>query len=404
VTIAVNVAGVFDRAKSLRAPFCKAFGSRRRLHGYDFVMHIRLTHLTKRFVGGPGLIDCSLEIPSGERLVLLGPSGSGKTTLLRLIAGLETPDAGTVAFDSVDVTSRPPHRRGIAYVAQRAALYPEMTVREHMTASHPATDVAGSPIDIIALLRLGELLSKRPHELSGGETQRVALARAVQSDAKLWLLDEPFTALDPPFRAEFRAILHLLHERSRATIIVVSHDAVDAWALGRRVGVLGDGRLRCLATPGDLHDRPGDRFVAMSLGLVSLVDGVVSDGRPGLSGRGESAGASFASADGSVRGPLPAFRQPRPPDTHLTLGIRPDGVRRVTPGNPDDGIVLQGWTAIAAEPVGSGWILTLARGPTGRVRAAWPSETPCPIGHVADWTCPPDRCLWFDAAGDRIDV
>lgn len=358
-------------------------------------MEIRLAGLTKRFPGGAGLVDCSLDIPAGDRLVLLGPSGSGKTTLLRLIAGLETPDAGTVHLDGVDAAKTPPHKRGLAYVGQRAALYPDLTVREHVT---PARD------DVVSLLRLESLLGRRPHELSGGEKQRVALARAVQSGTKLWLLDEPFTALDPPFRAEFRAILHLLHERARATIIIVTHDPVDAWALGRRVGVLGDGRLRCLATPGELHDRPGHRFVAMSLGLFSFIDGVVRDGRPGVSGRGESAGASFASADGSVSGPLPEFRPARAPNTHLTLGIRPDGVRRVTPGSPDLGIRLAGWTPIAAEPVGSGWILTLARGPNGRVRAAWPSETPCPLGHVADWTCPPDRCLWFDAAGDRIDV
>lgn len=205
-----------------------------------------------------GLHDLSLSVATGERLVLLGPTGSGKTTLLRLIIGLESPTRGEIVFDGKRLNDVPPHERGIAFLPQRPALYPHLSVRENLLiVCHEPAAIS----EAASLLKIPQLLNRRPNELSGGEKQRVALARAVLSKARLWLLDEPFAPLDPLFRSEFRKDLLLLLDSSQATMILVSHDPIDALALGRLIGVLGDGRLQQLGTPEELKARPCSRFV-----------------------------------------------------------------------------------------------------------------------------------------------
>jgi ABC-type sugar transport system ATPase subunit len=183
-------------------------------------------------------------------------------------------------------------------------------------------------------------------------------------------------------------------------MILVTHDPTDALALGRRVGVLGEGRLQQIGTPEELHDHPGNRFVAYCLGRLSLIEG--------RAGGGEHAG-QFVSSCGQVAVPLPEpIRQGADPAPNLTLGIRPEDVVRVSPGEPPGsaraGAVLAGWPVVSAEPVGSGWLLTLASGPT-RVRAEWRSGSPPPVGERTSWFLPAERCLWFGGpSGRRIDV
>jgi ABC-type sugar transport system ATPase subunit len=375
---------------------------------------VSLLGVSKTYPGGVvGLRPTDLAIEAGDRLALLGPSGSGKTTLLRLVAGLEDPDAGEIHIAGKRVDRLPPHRRGVALLPQRPALYPHLTVEGNLRAaslggrgSRRASGASGSagasPSQEVDLLHLGPLLHRYPHELSSGERQRVALAKLLARGAGVWLLDEPFSNLDPVFRSDFRRDLHLLLDRSAATIILVTHDPMDALALGRRVGVLGDGRLQQLGTPEELRDRPGNRFVAFCLGRLSLIDGRASDS-------GDPSGWTFTSEDGSVRVPLPAgiARRLGPdPAYNLTLGIRPEDVLAWSPGErpnpPGLGAVLTGWPVVLAEPVGSGWLLTLAR-ERSRLRVGWPSGSPPPVGTPADWYLPADRCLWFDATGVRID-
>lgn len=342
-----------------------------------------------------------LHVPAGERLALVGPSGSGKSTLLRLIAGLEEPTSGEVRIGGVDVTRVPPHRRGVGWLPQRAALYPHRTVREHVAET-----------GMIALLRLAPLLDRYPHQLSGGERQRVALARLMDRDPAIWLLDEPFSPLDPMFRDDFRHDLHLLHGQTHATIIFVTHDPNDALALGQRIGVLGEGRLQQLGTAEELRDHPGNRFVAACLGRIGLVEGTFRDAATapqslGRVGGGEHPAAIFVSECGAVMVPIPpgiSRRLGTVPASNLTLGIRPEDVswrppelRELPPGT----ISLNGWAAVFAEPVGSGWSLALARGRT-RLRACWPPGSPPPVGIIANWLLNADRCLWFDGMGQRI--
>lgn len=372
---------------------------------------LEITGLSKTYpTGAVGLADVSFSVPPAECFALLGPSGSGKTTLLRLVAGLERPDAGVIAIDGKRVNEIPPHKRGIALVPQRVALYPQMTVRDHLNSRSggckftEGTARGAYPVrSAIDSLHLDHLLDRKPHELSGGERQRVALARALIRGAGVWLLDEPFASLDPVMRAEFRADLPLLFAGSGATILLVTHDPIDARALGRRVGVLGDGRLQAVGSPDALTRQPGNRFVAFCLGRFCLVDGVVRSGDAEV---GEPAGAVFASADGSVVVPIPANVAGRagPTAPNLTLGFRPEDLSSAPPDpTPISGTRFTGWPAVSAEPDGSGWRLTLVRERT-RLQAAWPAGSPPPVGAFRDWFLPADRCHWFAGPdGRRID-
>jgi ABC-type sugar transport system ATPase subunit len=379
----------------------------------DGMSSVSLRGVAKSFPNGVvALHPTDLDVSDGDRLALLGPSGSGKSTLLRLIAGLDEPDCGDILIAGERVNAEPPHRRGVAFVPQRPVLYPHLTVRENLEVpsrlasrerqrpekAPPVADAPGTPEGSAELLRVAHLFDRYPHQLSGGERQRVALARAAVRRPRVWLLDEPFAPLDPVFRTEFRHDLHLLLKGLGATMLMVTHDPIDALALGRRVGVLGDGRLRQLGTPEELRHRPGNRFVAEALGRFVLV--------PGRVGGGDPSGASFASEDGSVVLPLPAKlagQVAAGPTPSLTLGIRPEDVTPRSPGDrPDRGAVLTGWTVVLAEPVGSGWVITAASGRT-RVRAAWPAGSPPPVGAPTDWYLPADRCVWFDGTtGARI--
>ena len=362
---------------------------------------IDLRNLGKRYPGGGGVGPITLTLEPGERFVLLGPSGSGKSTLLRLIAGLETASTGEVWLHGERVDRWPPHQRGVGLLAQPPALYPQMTVRENLSAgrgTEPARVARAT-----AILRLERLLDRLPHQLSGGERQRVALGKLLARPTRIWLLDEPFVALDAVFRDEFRHDLHLLLAEAQATMILVTHDPIDAWALGRRIGVLSSGSLTQVGTPDQLATEPGHQYVAACLGRVTLLSGQAI----GSAGGGDPSGEVFVPEGGSPPLMIPApwgavIRQQATPN--LTLGIRPEDVVAVTSATPaPPGIRFANWPVVSAEPVGSGWLLTVAR-ERSRLRVSWVTGSPPPVGAPADWLLPADRCLWFDGSGQRITL
>jgi multiple sugar transport system ATP-binding protein len=207
----------------------------------------------------------------GEHLVLLGPSGCGKTTLLRTIAGLETPTAGDVLIDGEVVTGLPPRARNVAMVFQSYALYPHKSVRANITFPLKAAGVPRPERDrqaeaAAASLDLTRLLDRRPRQLSGGERQRVALARALVRDPRVFLLDEPLSNLDAKLRASAREELKRFQQEIGTTTVYVTHDQVEAMALGDQIAVLCDGRVRQVGTPDEVYDEPADTFVATFLG------------------------------------------------------------------------------------------------------------------------------------------
>ena len=204
--------------------------------------------------GRPVLRGVSLEVPEGEMLALLGPSGAGKTSLLRVVAGLDAPDAGEVRLGGQDATRRPPRERGVGLVFQDLALWPYMTVEEHLEGG----DVRG----LVERFALGALKGRRPHELSGGEKQRLALARAVAHDPRVVLLDEPFSGLDPLLRRSLaEAFLDLQRERGFTTIWV-SHHLDGAVARAPRAALLKDGRVEQEGTWAELRTSPATAWVA----------------------------------------------------------------------------------------------------------------------------------------------
>jgi multiple sugar transport system ATP-binding protein len=229
--------------------------------------------LTKVFgkaeAGAVNAVD--LATRDGEFLVFLGPSGSGKSTLLRMIAGLEEPTHGDVLIGGKVVTDLPPRARGIAMVFQSYALYPHLSVGQNigfpLKAHGMARDRRLERVRWASdLLGIGHLLARRPRELSGGERQRVALARALVREPTVFLLDEPLSNLDAKLRASAREELTQFHKRVGTTTIYVTHDQVEAMAMGNRIVVLDKGVVRQIGTPSEVYDEPADTFVATFLG------------------------------------------------------------------------------------------------------------------------------------------
>jgi multiple sugar transport system ATP-binding protein len=236
------------------------------------VAGVRCEHLVRQFAAGARAVDdVSLDVADGELLVLVGPSGCGKSTLLRIVAGLESPDSGSVWIGGLDVTRLSPPERNVAMVFQDYALYPHMTVRRNLEfplrVRRDAADAREQKVARIAsILGLEQLLDRLPKELSGGQRQRVAMGRALVREPALSLLDEPLSNLDAKLRSEVRAEIAELQRRTATTMIYVTHDQVEAMTLGHRVAVLDRGVLQQIAAPDELYDDPANAFVAGFIG------------------------------------------------------------------------------------------------------------------------------------------
>ena len=234
---------------------------------------VETRNVTKIFKEGElgAVNNVNLVTQEGEFLVFLGPSGSGKTTLLRMIAGLETPTSGDILIGGQVVNRLSPRERRIAMVFQSYALYPHLSVYNNIAFPLKAQKVPRAQhkqkVEWAAgLLGIGRLLGRKPRELSGGERQRVALARAIVREPAVFLLDEPLSNLDAKLRASAREELEQFHKSVGTTTIYVTHDQVEAMAMGDRVVVLHQGTVRQIGTPKEVYENPADTFVATFLG------------------------------------------------------------------------------------------------------------------------------------------
>lgn len=246
---------------------------------------IRLVNCAKTFPNGTkALMPTTLEFKGGETVVFLGPSGCGKTTLLRVIAGLESPDAGgRVYFDEEDVTDLPIERRNVGMVFQSYALFPNMNVEENIAYGlkihkTPAERLSKRVDEMLDMMQIAELRDRRITQLSGGQRQRVALARAIAVQPRVLLLDEPLTALDALLRERLRIELDLLLHRLGITGAYVTHDQAEAMAIGDRVAVMNKGTLVQIGTPRDIYFKPAHGFIADFIGTMNRVHGTVRDG------------------------------------------------------------------------------------------------------------------------------
>jgi putative spermidine/putrescine transport system ATP-binding protein len=245
---------------------------------------ITLTRCAKTFRGTRVLEPLDLAIGAGETLVLLGPSGCGKTTTLRLIAGLETPDAGgRVLFGDDDVTALPIERRKVGMVFQNYALFPNLTVRGNIgyglkIQKVPADTARTRVEELLAMMRLEAHADKPISQLSGGQRQRVALARALAPRPRVLLLDEPLTALDARLRDALRSEMNTLLRELGVTTVYVTHDQAEAMELGDRIVVMSAGRIEQIGTPRDIYYRPASRAVAQFVGTLNRLAGHWRDG------------------------------------------------------------------------------------------------------------------------------
>ena len=282
---------------------------------------IDIANCAKTYADGTrGLQPTSLRVEAGEVLALLGPSGCGKTTLLRLIAGLESPDAGSrIVFGDQDVTQRPVEHRGVGMVFQSYALFPQMTVAANIGYGLRIRGVSPeeekrSVGELVDLMRLGGLENKRPSELSGGQRQRVALARAVAVRPRVLLLDEPLAALDAKLKESLRDELAELLRRLHITAIHVTHDQQEALAIADRLAVMRAGRIVQVGRGEDLYRAPSHPFVAEFLGRVNRLE------------RGQDAIAQGVVRLGGTTLPCPqAWR------SHATMLVRPEDIEVGTP-------------------------------------------------------------------------
>jgi sulfate ABC transporter, ATP-binding protein len=229
---------------------------------------IELTNITKKFGTFAALDGVDLRIADGELLALLGPSGSGKTTLLRIVAGLDWPDSGAVAFDGENALARGAGERQVGFVFQHYALFRHMTVFENVAFGlrvKPRAirkDEAGIRArvkELLDLVQLDWLADRYPSQLSGGQRQRIALARALATEPRILLLDEPFGALDAKVRKELRRWLRSLHEEINVTSVFVTHDQEEALEVANRVVVMDKGRIEQIGTPGEVTTIPRRR-------------------------------------------------------------------------------------------------------------------------------------------------
>ena len=236
---------------------------------------LRVERVGVSFAGVPALADAALEVEESERLAVLGPSGSGKSTLLRVVAGLLRADAGRVLLAGRDLADVPSHRREIGLMHQDGALFPYLDVAGNVAfalrlAGLSRVDRERRTAELLELVGLPGFEGRSLDGLSGGERQRIGLARALARQPRVLLLDEPLGSLDRPLRERLVQDLAELFERLRLTVIHVTHDVGEAFAIGDRVAIMREGRIVQQGTPDDVWTRPADEWVAGFLGMTNV--------------------------------------------------------------------------------------------------------------------------------------
>jgi multiple sugar transport system ATP-binding protein len=352
-------------------------------------MRVRFEGVAKRFGAHHALRDLTLEVPSGECMVLLGPSGCGKTTLLRLLAGLETADAGRILIGDRVVNDVPAPDRDVAMVFQNYALYPHFTVFDNIAfplraRRRKAAEIAPRVQEAARRLGLEALLERRPAQLSGGQQQRVALARAIVRNPVVYLMDEPLSNLDAQLRVQTRTELKRLQQELGTTTLYVTHDQAEAMTMGTRIALLQAGVVEQVGAPLELYRRPATRFVASFLGSPAM-----------NLWPGEHEGGMARVTGSELRLPAGAARLP-PAAQAFTIGVRPEDVTLAAAPSPE----ATRAEVLVVEPMGNETIVTLQAG-TARVVARAAADVSLRAGDTAFVALPADRVHFFDEPGGR---
>jgi spermidine/putrescine transport system ATP-binding protein len=280
---------------------------------------VRLERVTKAFSDTVAVDDISLDIAQGEFFSLLGPSGCGKTTTLSMIGGFEDPTAGRILLHGDDVTLVPPYRRDVNTVFQSYALFPHLSVFDNVAFGLRRKGVARGEIrrrvgEMLELVALTGLDSRKPAQLSGGQQQRIALARALVNQPRVLLLDEPLGALDLKLRKQMQLELKRIQNEVGITFLYVTHDQEEAMVMSNRLAVMNVGRVEQVATPEEAYDRPATEFVAGFLGASNLLPGRIGERSDG-----------FVRVDLDRGGSVLAVAHDTPDDASLVqIGVRPE--------------------------------------------------------------------------------
>ncbi|TPN79441.1 ABC transporter ATP-binding protein [Mesorhizobium sp. CU2] len=352
----------------------------------------------EKFFGAVQVIhNLNLAIADNEFIVLLGQSGCGKTTTLRAIAGLETIDKGDILIDGKAVQHLKAADRDIAMVFQSFSLYPHMNVFENIAFPLRATRMGSGEVDkavreVARVLRISDLLEKKPSALSGGDMQRVAIGRALVRRPKAMLMDEPIGALDAKLREEMRAEIKRLHVKQGSTTIYVTHDQIEAMSLADRIVIMHEGFIQQVGTPDDVYSRPANLFVAQFVGspVMNIVEA-------GVAGEANAARVSIGEAPGGFEFPRELLSKLNGHSSGgLTLGIRPEGVlvrREAAPGYmPVEAQII--------EPLGSFDIVDLKVGSKmlrARTKAGYVSGP----GEKVHARIDPEQAHFFDTASGK---
>ena len=327
--------------------------------------HLTIDRVGKSYGRVTALSDIALAVENGQFVCLLGPSGCGKTSLLRIIAGLETPDQGRILLGGQDITAQPAHQRDFGMVFQSLALFPHLSVAENI--AYPLT-IRGVPAarrqaEVERLLELVHLPGKGDRaitQLSGGQRQRVAIARALVMQPRLFLLDEPMSALDAKLRESMQIELKRLQRSLGVTSLLVTHDQREAMTTADLVVVMSQGRIQQVAPPIEIYRRPANPFVADFIGITNLIEGVA---RSGL----------LETAAGRV--PVEGL----PASGAVTLSLRPEDLV-LSPLSTAQGPGLAG-TVTFIRQLGATTEITVdaGLGATGELVVSLPGRTPCPV-------------------------
>ncbi|MBZ9677316.1 ABC transporter ATP-binding protein [Mesorhizobium sp. ES1-1] len=354
--------------------------------------HIQLKNISKTFGNHTALTGLDLEIADGEFFVLLGETGAGKTTTLRLVAGLEQPSEGQVFIDGVDVAAWGAAERDVALVLQQYSLYPRYTVRQNLefplkpkSRRLPDAEIKDRVDRAARTLRIEHLLERKTDRLSGGEMQRVSIGRAIVRKPRVFLMDEPLSALDAKLREALRTELKNLQMQLGATFLFVTHDQIEAMSMGDKVGVLNHGHIVQTGTPHEIYNNPRDTYVASFVGSppMNLVDGKLLNGRAVMAEPNfELPFAGGATTFGGLK--TDAATDGRP----LVFGIRPEDVY-LESGAPVEARVHD------VENHGVEKVLTLRVGDT-TLRATVPARTDVAIEQSVRFAWNADKVVLFD--------
>jgi spermidine/putrescine transport system ATP-binding protein len=337
---------------------------------------LTLSGIRKQFAGGViGLDTIDLDIQPGEFLSLLGPSGCGKTTTLRVIAGFESPTAGTVRLDGRDITSLRPFDRPVNTVFQDYALFPHMDVADNIGFGLSLKRVASAERRkrveaALEMVGLSDKIGARISELSGGQRQRVGLARAIVCEPRVLLLDEPLSALDAHLREQMQVELKRLQSRLRTTFVMVTHDQTEAMSISDRIVVMNKGKIEQIASPAELYDHPKTRFVASFIGTMNLLSarctGAAGDSL-GFDADGLRVTVAGSTTSGPQRGEL------------ATVGVRPEDVVISDAGDATvparvGSVVFHGKTLRVHAEIGTGTSVVIDLPRQGAIAACRPGD------------------------------